>query len=147
MAFVRGRAIFRDPEVLRTCAHGIDTSVFHHNMKNVCVPSCRRYEAIIRDSLCSLENSWLDHCRELTERVLSPIVQACSTAYASMKHSTSRSVLVPHLTAQLRKLPPWLVVEAFDKGVEVPSFACIICGDKNRHKPSWGRTALRKSCG
>ena len=125
VAFVQGHAIFRDPEILSACAPGVDTSVYKQNMKNVCVPSWRRYERIIQDSLNSLSVAWPDHRHDLTQRVLSPIVNACSEPYQALKHSTSKSVFAPHLRAQHNKMPPWLVMEVFDKGVEVPSFACI----------------------
>ena len=114
VAFVQGHAIFRDPEILSACAPGVDTSVYR-----------RRYARVIQDSLNSLSAAWPDHRHDLTQRVLSPIVNACSEAYKALKHSTSKSVFAPHLRAQHNKLPPWLVMEVFDKGVEVPSFACI----------------------
>ena len=127
VAFVQGHALFRDPEIVSTCAHGsrVDTSVHRQNMKNVCVPSWQRYERIIQDIPDSLATAWPDHHHDLTHCVLSPIVNVCSKAYKALKHSTSKSLFVPHLLAQLNKLPPWLVTELFDKGVEVPSFACI----------------------
>ena len=53
--------------------------------------------------------------------------------YLTVRYNYPNTLYAPQVMGAKRSLPPWLAVEVFDKGVEMPSFKCFAL-NRQKHR-------------